>query len=456
MVANTESAAVKISSDRMSAELIIYNISPLPSILELRSLLASRGVIFGVKDELLENALKAHGTWFKVAEGLPAAAPVHGHVQNHFDVSSQPRIAVSESGQANMKELGLLENVTVGFILATLIPPKYGIQGRNVCGEILYPEEPRTATLLSGKNVTVSTDGTELISDIDGRVVLDRDGRISVENIYVVNGDVGPATGNVNFLGTVVISGKVCSDYRVKAAQKILVSGSVEGAIIEAGQEITVKGGVAGGGHALLQSPGDIHLKFAQDSKIFCGGSLFVDHDLIRVTVVAAQSIQVKGAIIGGVVTAPTITAGRIGSETEVHTIVEFGISSRCKLICSNLEQEFITARDNLIKLRKKLQPLVAHYNARKIMTVEEKSTMESLENAVSELETKVLSLSASVRDAISNPSADVRGEVRVAGATYPGVILSTNRQVRAVTHEVKNLAATASEGKMSGGGSES
>ncbi len=449
--------AVRLGRDGMNAEAQVSagDVSPSPA--EIRAYMASQGVLFGISDEGIARAIAEPGSWVVVAEGQPARKPVHGRVEFHFTAGDRPRVAIDEDGTADLKELGLLENVTAGHLLCTLLDPVAGAPGRNVRGELVFPEEARTATLNPGKNVIVSPDGRELHAAIDGRVVLDRDGSVSVENVFTVSGDAGPATGNINFLGSVVVTGNVCSDYRVKAAQKIIVGGAVEGAVLEAGQEIVVKGGVSGAGKALLQCPGNIRVRHAQDARIFCGGTLTVDQDLLRVTAVAAHSIVAdRGAIVGGCVTAPVIKAARIGSDSETHTVVEFGISPRTKLICTRLEGDFLAARERLIRIRRKLQPLQAAHNAGKILSGEDRSLMEALEVEQSEMEAKILAVAGDVKHQVGDPSSDIAGELAVTGSVHPGVILSTCRQVRPIQKEVRNLLATANEGKMAGGSRES
>ena len=96
-----------------------------------------------------------------------------------------------------------------------------------------------------GKGTILSEDGTELTAEINGQVTF-KAGRISVEPIYVVNGDVSLETGNIVFLGSVIIAGSVQDNFEVKAAGNIEVRGTVQKAFLEAEGDIIVFQGITG------------------------------------------------------------------------------------------------------------------------------------------------------------------------------------------------------------------
>ena len=56
---------------------------------------------------------------------------------------------------------------------------------------------------------------------------------------------MGPATGNIDFLGSVIVL-KRKSGFTIKASGDIEINGIVEAAKIEAGGNITVKRGIQG------------------------------------------------------------------------------------------------------------------------------------------------------------------------------------------------------------------
>lgn len=444
---------VKLSKDRMTAELKVGAEGELPSEPELRAFLASRQILFGLKDEGLRQALTQRGDWIVVAVGTPPKPPVHGRIQPHIAMNKpKPRIEVQSDDSVNLKELGILENVTTGMILASLVDPEPGSAGRDVTGQILSPEPARAGVLAPGRNTVVSENGRELVASMDGRVILESDGRLSVDNVFTVNGDVGPATGNINFLGSVMITGNICADYRVRAAEKIVVIGAVEGAVLEAGQEITVKGGVFGADKAILQTSGVIRVKSAQDCRILCGGTLFVADSLLRVHASAAQAIILeRGAIVGGTVTSPKIEAATIGAESETRTLVEIGIAPRAKLNGERLQTEFVAARALYIRHRTRLLPLVAAQNAGKILSADDLATMHRLEQECDDLEKRLLIAAGETHSLMADASSAVDGCLHVEHLR-PGAVLASLHMERPVQKESRRVTVQAHEGKLSGG----
>jgi len=76
--------------------------------------------------------------------------------------------------------------------------------------------------LPKGKNVEISEDGQSLIAGIDGQVNY-IDGKVSVFANYEVPADVDNSTGNISFVGNVIIRGNVLSGFTVEAGGSVEV-----------------------------------------------------------------------------------------------------------------------------------------------------------------------------------------------------------------------------------------
>ncbi|RMH59447.1 MAG: DUF342 domain-containing protein [Candidatus Hydrogenedentota bacterium] len=442
---------LRISEDAMTAEVKIASGAAvgLPAVLNA---LAGRGVVYGIDQKSIEEALEKRGEWVVVARGTPAVKPVHGRVEYHFSTSQKPKVTIRKNGSADFKELGYVQNVTAGFQLATLVDPVPGRTGRNLRGDVLPCAEPVPAKLKPGRNVSISEDGRHLIADVDGAVKIDRDGVVSVDQVLNILGDVGPETGNIDFVGTVIVGGNVLSDFRVKAAEEVVVRGSVEGAFIEGRKGVRIEGGVFGSGKALIQSPGNITVRRAQDAHLYSGGDILVQDSLVRVSAVAAGKISVARAIIGGSVAAPSVFAGTLGADSETRTVVEIGISPRARLMGRKWEMDFQKARNRLIIVRERLHPLQEAKRSGKIMDREMVVEMDRLEREEFSLLSTILAAAADVRIMLAKPDTAVPGTLTVSGTVHRGVILASCGMERPVTQEHPRLKVTASEGKLAGG----
>lgn len=416
--------AVRISEDKMSADVMIAPGAG-ASVGDVRQALIEKGVKYGINIPAIDDALLKLGEWTTAASGLPSIKTVHGRIEEHFERPG--RKVISDEAQADFKNLGLIVNVKAGEKLATLHDPLPGSPGRTVFHNEIPVEDPKSGVLRGGKNTILDPTAHYLHAQINGRIVIGPDGAISVEPDLLVQGDVGPATGNIDFIGPITITGTVCADYHVKSADTILIKGSVEGAFLDAVNGIVVSGGVFGAGKAVLQCRGDIEIKHAQDATILCGGTIRVHESFLRVTAVAAHEILIEtGTILGGITTAPRISAKTIGTEARTRTIIEIGIAPRAKLNATRIETEFFHTRASLLKKRGRLAPLTAAVNSGRIISREDRGEMEVLETECGELERKILELAADLKILLNSSTSCVKGELAVAMGIHPGVVISS------------------------------
>ena len=187
------------------------------------SFLRNNRIIYGVKEDFLRDF--ADRPAFKepvcVAEG---ARPVNGrdaYIQYNFETDQTTlRLREGSNGRVDFKELNIIQNVVEGQPLAKKIPAENGTVGRTVTGKVIPAKSGRDIAIPLGKNVHVGDDGATIIADMNGQVVV-VSGKINVEPVYTVKGNVDLKTGNIIFLGTVIINGNVEDGFSVKAAGNI-------------------------------------------------------------------------------------------------------------------------------------------------------------------------------------------------------------------------------------------
>ncbi|MFN3428630.1 MAG: DUF342 domain-containing protein, partial [Candidatus Sericytochromatia bacterium] len=173
--------------------------------------LAEAGVSVGIdKDALLRVSQYPSSEPVLVAKGVPAVAGEDAKIEYYFRGGSQKAGQPLEmsDGRVDFRELGYIENVTKGQVLATKTPPTLGLPGQNVPGEELPARNGKDVALRAGTNAMLSEDELSVIALIDGQPKQDGS-RISVQPIIVVAGDVDFSTGNINFQGSVKINGNV-------------------------------------------------------------------------------------------------------------------------------------------------------------------------------------------------------------------------------------------------------
>jgi uncharacterized protein (DUF342 family) len=152
-------------------------------------------------------------------------------------------------------------------------------------------------------------------------------GRLSVEQDLVIAGDLDFKVGNIEFFGDVTIRGNILDGFRVKSEKNIVIGGAVGVATIEAGGNLTIKGGVNGGHKGKLVCAGNLQAHYLHMVSAECGGDVLVDVECHDSTVVASGSVTVtRGGIIGGkIIAGSDISAGFLGAEMCVPTLLHAG-----------------------------------------------------------------------------------------------------------------------------------
>ena len=217
-----------------------------------------------------------------------------------------------------------MQNVKKGDVLCRIVPPKPGKDGIDISGKPVPHKKSRLPSFPSGHNTIVSENGMELTSAIDGCIEYHKN-LLNVNETFYVHGNVDNSSGNINFLGTVVIQGDVTQGYTVKAGKDITVHGMVAGATLIAGGSITVSNGVNGMSGGSLTAGGDITARYFQNATLECGYDVLGDV-LMNCSVQAKHSILLRGpnaSLMGGKCTAgQQICAKAIGTPNNVPTDV--------------------------------------------------------------------------------------------------------------------------------------
>ena len=260
---------VHVSADKMKAYITITppdggaNIT----VEKVMKALESNGIQYGINRELLESAVNypEYNEMILIAQGKAPESGKNGRVEFHFDINIERRPTILEDGRVDFRELNIIQNVMAGQKLCTLIPPIEGINGKNVLGADVPSLSGKQSKMPRGRNVETNDEGDELFASIDGEVEY-VDGKISVMPNYEVPADVGTSTGNINFVGNVVVRGNVVSGFVVEAGGSVEVYGVVEGAIIKAKGDIVLRRGMQGLGKGMLICGGDVIARYIENN----------------------------------------------------------------------------------------------------------------------------------------------------------------------------------------------
>lgn len=357
-----EALHLYLSPDRMEARARFYAPSNDGNIMDKQEILNDlihQGVVFGVDEKAVDEFVKKRNYCedIVIARGKP---PVHGtdaSIEYFFNTDLKARPTLNEDGSVDFFHLNTINHCRQGELLARLTPEDPGEAGKNVTGERVPPRDVKRLKLQYGNNITLSEDGRELHSMVNGHVTLVEE-RVFVSDVFEVE-NVDNSTGNIDYEGSVQINGNVCSNFSVKAKGNVEVRGVVEGAQITAGGDVIIARGVNGMSKGMIQAGGNVISKFIENATVSAGG--YVESGSILHSRVTSQSeIHVdgkRGFITGGRVCATnSITVKTLGSAMGADTIVDVGVNPEVKL-------EFQAAQKQLAEVEKTLksiQPVLA------------------------------------------------------------------------------------------------
>ncbi len=342
---------LRCSEDGLKAELRITE--PLgkawPTVETCMTEMGRRGVSFGVDQGTLQRMVDAKiaGEWKVVARGVP---PVDGKdAEFLFKVDLDPvRPKAIDDSHVDMKNLGTVVNVVQGQELLEKKPAIPSQEGTSVFGKTLKPRLAKDKNMPAGTNTTISDDGLHLFSSIDGCVKI-KENKVCVLPVFEVSGDVDYSTGNIQFVGDVVVKGTIRDGFEVAAGGGVAVGGVVEGALVNCDGDLSVRGGIRGMGKARVQVKGTVTAVYVDQAWVRCGRDLVVADVIMHSDVGARGTINAitgkKGIIVGGRIQAGSeVRCEVLGNEMGTRTEVVVG-----------LPPELLEERNQLLQSQKEM-----------------------------------------------------------------------------------------------------
>ncbi len=407
------------------------------------SFLRNNRVVFGVDEEKVRVFADrpVYNEMTPVAEGT---RPINGrdaYMQYNFEVDqSRVRLKESSNGKVDFKDLNIIQNVVESQPLARKVPAERGQTGKTVTGKVLPAKNGRDIPLPLGKNVHVLDDQVTIVADMNGQVVI-VGGKVNVEPVYTVQGDVNLRTGNIIFLGTVLITGNVEDGFSVKAAGNIEVHGTVGKADLDAEGDVIVHQGIAGKSAGSVRAGRSIWARFIENAHVEAGALVVVSDGIINSQVDANKKIICQGKrahIVGGHLRASEeINAKILGSPVSgTETICEVGFDPKSKEKLDSLSERKTATEKQLEEIELNLQTLVNIKKQRKSLPEDKEA---ALRDFVERRQFTAVELAKTNKEieAVQNylNGLKTRGKVSASAKVYPGVKIL----IRDIKDDVKN-----------------
>lgn len=323
---------------------------------ELIKDLEIRGIRHGILTDVIQECFAKRRDYCKDILVAQGTEPVHGTdacIKYYFNTDKKAKPTLKEDGSVDFFQLNVVQHCNKGDVLARLVPEDPGKYGMNLLGQRLKPRDVKKAVLRYGNNIEISEDNTTLISMVNGHVELIEES-VFVSDVLIVE-NVDNSTGNIDYEGSVQINGNVNTNFQVKAKGNIEVKGVVEGAILEAGENIIIARGVNGMGKGSLKAGGNIISKFLQSVTAQAEGYI-ASESVLHSRLMAGTEVNIdgrKGFITGGSVSAVnSISVKTLGSPMGADTVVEVGVDPSLAVKLQEIQKQIEEERKEIQEIQ--------------------------------------------------------------------------------------------------------
>lgn len=282
-----------------------------------------------------------------LASGTPALVGADAYLDISVEPSGIVRDGEDESTNINMHIVQTFINVSKGEQIGRIIPPQPGQSGRDILGGTIPAQPGKPFNLKIGKNILTEDEGRLLIAAACGRFC-QSSGEVSVEEEYIVAGDVNFKVGSITFKGFVDVRGDILDNFDIYATKGLRVSGNIGVCNIVSEGDITFCG-MDGQDHGKIVCGGTLRAHFIHDTTIECAGDVIIDVEIHNCHIKTTGKIVVdKGAISGGsYIALGGMEANKLGSPASVKTKLVAGVEYHD---LEELETLFAALADNHTK----------------------------------------------------------------------------------------------------------
>ena len=258
----------KIESNELTLEKVLKHTKMPPSytLEEVREELSNKGIIINIIEENIQKLVEKNCKDILVAKGLEPIHEKDDVIEYRFSVDGiEKKLKEDSMGNVDFKSIGAVEAVKKGDILAIKHVSNPGRDGVDINGRLLKYKNGKKIRIIAGSGCELK--GNEIIATIEGKPYV-KNNIFYVYKVYEVRSDVDLTTGNIEFIGDVLIHGNIKEGMKVSVGNSVTINKNVERAKVEGRGNITIKGNIIssdilGGGQDVTK------VKAIDNSKIF-------------------------------------------------------------------------------------------------------------------------------------------------------------------------------------------
>jgi len=440
---------VLVDRDRMGASLTIVipkNSRPV-TLEETLEKLHTAGVVTGIDMDAVKLAIERPNLKVVCAVGEAPVNGVDAVIVFLFDTEKKGHPEELADGRVDFKDLNLFTIVNEGDVLAEKTPATPGTVGSDVLGQPAYAKAGKDRLLPIGKNVFA--DGNKVIAAISGQLQI-ANNKLTVSPVIEIKEDVDLSTGNIDFIGNVLVRGSVQTGFTVRADGNVEIGGTVSGGTVE-GKNVIIRAGIQGMQRGYIKAAEDVVTKFIENATVSAGGDIIVADTVLHSQINAGKKIIVEGKrgfIAGGhVMAAEEIRAKIVGTHMAVPTDLEVGVNP-------DVREEYQTLRKDLKRVEVSLD------QTQKGLVILKTFNPADLPPEKRELLlkfTKAQFLLAGQLENMRKRIAEIDlifeearfGKIRVSDTVYPGVKIVIGTLVKPIREPLKFVSFYSEEGEI-------
>lgn len=313
---------------------------------EIKRVCIESGFKYGLKSKLVTNLItlaRNSEPGSVIEQTIILGKPV----ENGKDAYLQPMVKLfSEStrsptvfadGRFDMRDLGDIQSVAIGQVIAQKVAATQGTPGIDVYGKKLAPKSGADFELKDTESTEISPDNPNfLVATKQG--LLRQDGnKVVVDDVFKVK-QLTARDGHIKFDGSVIVEKDIDPDMRIEASGDVFVGGFVQSGTIICSGNLTIVGGTSGKknddiNHDNTETKQQLtcHLKakaisvsFASSTELIAENEIIVSKQLTNCYAEAENLIigdidNPNGKVIGGeLYLAESLITGELGNDSEL------------------------------------------------------------------------------------------------------------------------------------------
>ena len=423
---------------------------------EVLQYLHSHKVVAGINESHVAAMCKKkiYEREVKIAESEKGDPGSPGRYEFFFN-TEKPKPEIRKDGSVDYRSMSLVQNVTEGDLLAKYHPAVQGTSGRDVTGAFEKANIYKEMRPLTGKGISNESNPNEYYATKSGKIEFDGENKLSIVEVYEVQGGCDLADNPVvDFNGDVIIHGNVEAGVVIHAGKSLTVEGVVEAATITAGGTVCLKRGMQGSGRGSIKAGGDVFTEFLEYTNVHASGNV-QSNVILNSKVVAGNAVTLtgkKGLIAGGNVHAMMgITCLNAGNQSEIKTLLHVGVMPEMmeKRIAVNEEysrlnqslEDIVESMAKILRVRQQTGELSEQLQERLVELKRQKDDMYAkcveVKKHASELENMVLN----AREA----------KIKISGNIFKGVVISIDNQQMSVNRDTSFMEYKSQNGVILG-----